>query len=54
MINTFMLATDYSRVAVSMQKITDVQFGKAYSRRTYNLGQYLLMTTCSTQNETIQ
>ena len=42
MINTFMLATDYSLVNF-VQKITQMCRGKAYFTTPYNLGQYLLM-----------
>jgi Ca-activated chloride channel homolog len=42
MINTFMLASDYSLVHF-VQKITEMCRGKAYFTTPYNLGQYLLM-----------
>ena len=42
MINTFMLASDYSLVHF-VQKITEMCKGKAYFTTPYNLGQYLLM-----------
>jgi len=42
MINTFMLATDYSLVHF-VQKITQMCRGKAYFTTPQNLGQYLLM-----------
>ena len=42
MINTFMLASDYSLVNF-VQKITQMCRGKAYFTTPYNLGQYLLM-----------
>jgi Ca-activated chloride channel family protein len=42
MINTFMLATDYSLVQF-VQKITEMCHGKAYFTTPYTLGQYLLM-----------
>ncbi len=42
MINTFMLASDYSLVNF-VQKITAMCRGKAYFTTPYNLGQYLLM-----------
>ena len=42
MINTFMLATDYSLVQF-VQKITQMCRGKAYFTTPYTLGQYLLM-----------
>ncbi len=41
-INTFMLATDYTLVHF-VQKITQMCRGKAYFTTPYNLGQYLLM-----------
>jgi len=42
LINTFMLASDYSLVH-SVQKITELCRGKAYFTTPYTLGQYLLM-----------
>jgi Ca-activated chloride channel family protein len=42
LINTFMLATDYSLVQF-VQKITEMCRGKAYFTTPYTLGQYLLM-----------
>lgn len=42
LINTFMLASDYSLVHF-VQKITEMCRGKAYFTTPYNLGQYLLM-----------
>jgi Ca-activated chloride channel family protein len=42
LINTFMLATDYSLVHF-VQKITEMCRGKAYFTTPYTLGQYLLM-----------
>jgi Ca-activated chloride channel family protein len=42
MINTFMLASDYSLVQF-VQKITEMCRGKAYFTTPYTLGQYLLM-----------
>jgi Ca-activated chloride channel family protein len=42
LINTFMLATDYSLVHF-VQKITETCRGKAYFTTPYTLGQYLLM-----------
>jgi Ca-activated chloride channel homolog len=42
MINTFMLASDYSLVHF-VQQITEMCKGKAYFTTPYNLGQYLLM-----------
>src|SRR5882762_6959213 len=42
MINTFMLASDYSLVHF-VQKITELCRGKAYFTTPYTLGQYLLM-----------
>jgi len=42
LINTFMLASDYSLVQF-VQKVTELCKGKAYFTTPYNLGQYLLM-----------
>jgi len=42
LVNTFMLATDYSLVHF-VQKVTEICRGKAYFTTPYNLGQYLLM-----------
>jgi Ca-activated chloride channel family protein len=42
LINTFMLASDYSLVQF-VQKITQMCKGKAYFTTPYTLGQYLLM-----------
>ena len=42
LINTFMLATDYSLVRF-VQKVTELCRGKAYFTTPYTLGQYLLM-----------
>ncbi len=42
LINTFMLATDYSLVHF-VQKVTELCRGKAYFTTPYTLGQYLLM-----------
>jgi Ca-activated chloride channel family protein len=42
MINTFMLASDYSLVSF-VQKVTEICRGKAYFTTPYTLGQYLLM-----------
>ncbi len=42
LINTFMLASDYSLVHF-VQKVTELCHGKAYFTTPYNLGQYLLM-----------
>ncbi len=52
MINTFMLATDYSLVNF-VQKITQICKGKAYFTTPYNLGQYLLMDYMSRKTRTI-
>jgi len=52
MINTFMLATDYSLVNF-VQKITQMCKGKAYFTTPYNLGQYLLMDYMSRKTKTI-
>ncbi len=42
LVNTFMLATDYSLVHF-VQKVTAICRGKAYFTTPYNLGQYLLL-----------
>jgi len=42
LINTFMLASDYSLVQF-VQKVTELCRGKAYFTTPYNLGEYLLM-----------
>jgi Ca-activated chloride channel family protein len=42
LVNTFMLASDYSLVHF-VQKVTEICRGKAYFTTPYNLGQYLLM-----------
>ena len=42
LINTFMLASDYSLVHF-VQKVTELCRGKAYFTTPYTLGQYLLM-----------
>jgi len=42
LVNTFMLATDYSLVHF-VQKVTEICRGKAYFTTPHNLGQYLLM-----------
>jgi len=52
MINTFMLATDYSLVNF-VQKITQMCKGKAYFTTPYNLGQYLLMDYMQRKTRTI-
>ena len=52
MINTFMLATDYSLVQF-VQKITQMCKGKAYFTTPYNLGQYLLMDYMQRKTRTI-
>jgi Ca-activated chloride channel homolog len=52
MINTFMLATDYSLVQF-VQKITQMCKGKAYFTTPYNLGQYLLMDYMQRKTKTI-
>ena len=52
MINTFMLATDYSLVQF-VQKITQMCKGKAYFTTPYNLGQYLLMDYMQSKTKTI-
>ena len=52
MINTFMLATDYSLVHF-VQRITEMCKGKAYFTTPYNLGQYLLMDYMQRKTKTI-
>src|SRR5271167_678686 len=52
LINTFMLATDYSLVHF-VQKITEMCRGKAYFTTPYTLGQYLLMDYMSRKTKTI-
>ena len=52
MINTFMLATDYSLVQF-VQKITQMCKGKAYFTTPYNLGKYLLMDYMQRKTRTI-
>ncbi len=42
LINTFMLASDYSLINF-VQKVTEICLGKAYFTTPYTLGQYLLM-----------
>src|ERR1700758_987438 len=52
MINTFMLASDYSLVQF-VQKITQMCRGKAYFTTPYPLGQYLLMDYMQRKTKTI-
>jgi Ca-activated chloride channel family protein len=52
LINTFMLATDYSLVHF-VQQITEMCKGKAYFTTPYNLGQYLLMDYMQRKTRTI-
>jgi Ca-activated chloride channel family protein len=52
MINTFMLASDYSLVQF-VQKITQMCKGKAYFTTPYTLGQYLLMDYMQRKTKTI-
>jgi len=52
MINTFMLASDYSLVNF-VQRITAMCKGKAYFTTPYNLGQYLLMDYMSRKTKNI-
>jgi Ca-activated chloride channel homolog len=52
LINTFMLATDYSLVNF-VQQITEMCKGKAYFTTPYNLGQYLLMDYMQRKTRTI-
>ncbi len=53
MINTFMLASDYSLVHF-IQKVTEICRGKAYFTTPYTLGQYLLMDYMSKKVKHIQ
>jgi Ca-activated chloride channel family protein len=53
MINTFMLASDYSLVNF-VQKITQMCRGKAYFTTPYTLGQYLLMDYMSRKTKQIR
>lgn len=52
LINTFMLASDYSLVQF-VQKVTEMCRGKAYFTTPYNLGQYLLMDFLNRKTRTI-
>jgi len=52
LINTFMLASDYSLVHF-VKKVTEICRGKAYFTTPYNLGQYLLMDYMSRKTRTI-
>jgi len=52
LINTFMLASDYSLVHF-VKKVTEICRGKAYFTTPYNLGQYLLMDYMSRKTKTI-
>jgi Ca-activated chloride channel homolog len=52
LINTFMLASDYSLVHF-VQKITELCRGKAYFTTPYTLGQYLLMDYVGKKNRNI-
>jgi len=52
LINTFMLASDYSLVHF-VQKITELCRGKAYFTTPYTLGQYLLMDYVNRKNRNI-
>ncbi len=52
LINTFMLATDYSLVRF-VQKVTEMCRGKAYFTTPYTLGQYLLMDYVDRKTRTI-
>src|ERR1700690_2726480 len=52
LINTFMLASDYSLVHF-VQKVTELCRGKAYFTTPRNLGQYLLMDYLSRKTKTI-
>ncbi len=52
LINTFMLASDYSLVHF-VQRVTELCRGKAYFTTPYTLGQYLLMDYVSRKTRTI-
>ena len=52
LINTFMLASDYSLVAF-VRKVTELCRGKAYFTTPYNLGQYLLMDYLNRKTRTV-
>src|SRR5208337_1665731 len=52
LINTFMLASDYSLINF-VQKVTEICRGKAYFTTPYNLGQYLLMDYMQRKTRTI-
>ena len=52
LINTFMLASDYSLVQF-VQKVTELCRGKAYFATPHNLGQYLLMDYMNRKSKTI-
>ena len=52
LINTFMLASDYSLVHF-VQKVTELCRGKAYFTTPYTLGQYLLMDYMNRKTRTI-
>ena len=52
LVNTFMLASDYSLVHF-VQKVTEICRGKAYFTTPYNLGQYLLMDYMQRKTRTI-
>ena len=52
LINTFMLASDYSLVHF-VQKVTEICRGKAYFTTPYTLGQYLLMDYMSKKTRNI-
>jgi Ca-activated chloride channel family protein len=52
MINTFMLATDYSLVHF-VHKVCEIARGKAYFTTPHTLGQYLLMDYLKRQSKRI-
>ncbi len=52
LINTFMLASDYSLVQF-VQKVTELCRGKAYFTTPYTLGQYLLMDFLAKKTRTV-
>jgi Ca-activated chloride channel family protein len=52
LINTFMLASDYSLVKW-VQQVTEISRGKAYFTTPYTLGQYLLMDYMNRKTRTV-
>ena len=53
MINTFMLASDYSLVQF-VQQVTQICRGKAYFTTPHTLGQYLLMDYMNRKSRMVQ